>query len=86
MYIVLQVFNLTVKLYHHQTHPSKIGIISPYKLQVQNINKKFEDNKLKAPKIGSVEEFQGQERDIIMLSTVRSCPENIQRQVSGSEH
>uniref|UniRef100_A0A3Q3VUE4 RNA helicase n=1 Tax=Mola mola TaxID=94237 RepID=A0A3Q3VUE4_MOLML len=40
-----------------------IGIITPYRKQVEKIQKL---------KVGSVEEFQGQERKIIMVSTVRS--------------
>ncbi|XP_023659848.1 putative helicase mov-10-B.1 isoform X3 [Paramormyrops kingsleyae] len=59
--------------------PSEIGIISPYRKQVEKIRKaiKFvkELNQLKNIQhltVGSVEEFQGQERKVIMVSTVRS--------------
>ncbi|XP_017270570.1 putative helicase mov-10-B.1 [Kryptolebias marmoratus] len=56
-----------------------IGIIAPYRKQVQKIRKalekvgkdfKFQDMNLL--KVGSVEEFQGQERRVILVSTVRS--------------
>ncbi|XP_068695788.1 putative helicase mov-10-B.1 [Montipora foliosa] len=53
--------------------PEMIGVISPYKRQVQKIQKMIEKRRfLKGIKVGSVEEFQGQERRIIILSTVRS--------------
>lgn len=45
------------------------------------IKAKFERVKIEAPKIGSVEEFQGQERDIILLTTVRSCSPAVDRDV-----
>uniref|UniRef100_A0A665TPU4 RNA helicase n=1 Tax=Echeneis naucrates TaxID=173247 RepID=A0A665TPU4_ECHNA len=44
-----------------------IGIIAPYRKQVEKIQKA-----LKSVSVGSVEEFQGQERKVIMISTVRS--------------
>uniref|UniRef100_A0A7N6AAF7 RNA helicase n=1 Tax=Anabas testudineus TaxID=64144 RepID=A0A7N6AAF7_ANATE len=47
--------------------PKDIGIIAPYRKQVQKIRKALE-------KVGSVEEFQGQERRVIIVSTVRSSP------------
>ncbi|KYO27871.1 helicase MOV-10 [Alligator mississippiensis] len=63
--------------------PKDIGIISPYRKQVEKIRKAITslDQELKALpdiqelKVGSVEEFQGQERRVILVSTVRSCSE-----------
>lgn len=57
-------------------NPEDIGIITPYKLQAQFIMQLFRIEGLVAPKIGSVEEFQGQERAIILISLVRSCSES----------
>ncbi|KAL4622450.1 putative helicase mov-10-B.1 isoform X1 [Arapaima gigas] len=59
--------------------PGEIGIISPYRKQVEKINKAIKIDKelkqlknIKELKVGSVEEFQGQERKVIMVSAVRS--------------
>lgn len=52
-----------------------IGIISPYRRQVEKIRMKLNNiaccNNIT---VGSVEEFQGQERKVIIISTVRSNP------------
>ncbi|XP_044207551.1 putative helicase mov-10-B.1 isoform X3 [Thunnus albacares] len=60
-------------------NPRDIGIIAPYRKQVQKIRKALEKvgKELKRTdmddlKVGSVEEFQGQERRVILVSTVRS--------------
>ncbi|XP_018416350.1 PREDICTED: putative helicase MOV-10 [Nanorana parkeri] len=57
--------------------PKEIGIISPYRKQVEKIRKAIDKefkavNEIKDLKVGSVEEFQGQERKVILISTVRS--------------
>ncbi|XP_076124950.1 putative helicase mov-10-B.1 [Alosa pseudoharengus] len=53
-----------------------IGIIAPYRKQVEKIRKALRTVKELSQwsdiKVGSVEEFQGQERMVIMVSTVRS--------------
>jgi len=50
-----------------------VGIVSPYRRQVR-LMKDMLANQLKWDNVvvGSTEEFQGQERDVIILSTVRS--------------
>ncbi|NXC40338.1 SDE3 helicase, partial [Penelope pileata] len=66
--------------------PKEIGIISPYRKQVEKICLAItsKDRVLRALpditqlKVGSVEEFQGQERRVVLISTVRSCSEHLQ--------
>ncbi|KAK3103257.1 hypothetical protein FSP39_017883 [Pinctada imbricata] len=52
-----------------------IGIISPYRKQVQKIQTLLRQQKWDKIQVGSVEEFQGQERLVIIVSTVRSNPD-----------
>ncbi|XP_077191029.1 helicase MOV-10 isoform X2 [Paroedura picta] len=64
--------------------PKEIGIISPYRKQVEKIRKAISISKVKDVsnikdlKVGSVEEFQGQERRVLLISTVRSQSEYFQ--------
>uniref|UniRef100_A0A8C3XKH0 RNA helicase n=2 Tax=Chelydra serpentina TaxID=8475 RepID=A0A8C3XKH0_CHESE len=68
---------------HSRISPKEIGIIAPYRKQVEKIRlaitKKDRDlmnlPDIKELKVGSVEEFQGQERRVLLISTVRSCTE-----------
>ncbi|KAK0163342.1 hypothetical protein PV327_007034 [Microctonus hyperodae] len=67
-----QVYLYLLRLYDCGISENDIGIIAPYKKQVSQIRALLTELDMQLPKIGSVEEFQGQERKIIILSTVRS--------------
>lgn len=51
---------------------SDIGIVSPYRKQVLKIRSLLEKRGHKDVSVGSTEEFQGQERLVIIITTVRS--------------
>lgn len=51
---------------------SDIGLISPYKSQCRQLKSACEKRNWEEIKIGSLEIFQGQERPIVIVSTVRS--------------
>ncbi|XP_064541268.1 probable RNA helicase armi [Drosophila montana] len=72
-----EVFLLTILLYRRNVHHEQIGILTPYAKQVKTLRTMFIAADLTMPKIGSVEEFQGQERDIMLISTVRSSESNL---------
>ncbi|CAK9797532.1 Putative helicase mov-10-B.1 [Anthophora plagiata] len=67
----------TKKLMHAKLGTRKIkqndiGIIAPFKEQTVRIEESLNMHKLKNITVGTVERFQGQEKEIILLSTVRS--------------
>ncbi|XP_029010608.1 RNA helicase Mov10l1 [Betta splendens] len=69
--VMLYCCQLAKKLYN-PVDPSDIGIIAPYKKQCEKIRLLLGKVGLFGIKVGSVEEFQGQEFLVIILSTVRS--------------
>ncbi|KAM7355345.1 putative RNA helicase armitage [Cochliomyia hominivorax] len=78
------VFLMTLELYRKGINPENIGIITPYSKQVKNLRTVFTNAGIAMPKIGSVEEFQGQERDIILISTVRSSQKYVANDIRHS--
>ncbi|ODN03133.1 putative helicase Mov10l1 [Orchesella cincta] len=76
---VLQIVAYVVVLKSHcGLNSEDIGIITPYRKQVDKIRFALEhaimdDN---IPKVASVEEFQGGERKVMIISTVRSVNDN----------
>jgi len=52
--------------------PGEIGIVTPYHKQVQKIRMLLKAHGHEETKVGSVDEFQGSERRVIIISTVRS--------------
>ncbi|XP_062396748.1 putative helicase mov-10-B.1 [Sardina pilchardus] len=65
--------------------PKDIGIIAPYRKQVEKMRQAIEKHDqelrkimdIKNLKVGSVEEFQGQERRVIIVTCVRSSGEHL---------
>lgn len=49
-----------------------IGVVTPYKLQCKFITRACRKNNFKDVTIGTAEVFQGQERPVMIVSTVRS--------------
>ncbi|KAK0142880.1 RNA helicase Mov10l1 [Merluccius polli] len=60
------------KRLYNPISPSEIGIIAPYRKQSEKIRTLLGRVGLADIKVGSVEEFQGQEYLVVILSTVRS--------------
>lgn len=55
-----------------EVREADIGVITPYRQQVVKIKRALETFEMPDLRVGSVEQFQGQEREIIIISTVRS--------------
>ncbi|ABG58827.1 DNA helicase [Cytophaga hutchinsonii ATCC 33406] len=68
--LVLAILNNVAEL----NKQASIGIISPYKLQIQYIREQLIEQKItsKNIQVQTVDGFQGQEKDIIIISLVRS--------------
>lgn len=66
------------RLYSAGLKPEQLGIVTPYRRQIDKINLLFESCNLKKCKISTMEEFQGDEREIIIISTVRTNSKNLE--------
>jgi hypothetical protein len=65
------------RLYDSGLRSDQLGIITPYRRQIDKLNLLFESCNLEKCKIATMEEFQGDERDIIIISTVRTREKKI---------
>ncbi|XP_032528460.2 probable RNA helicase armi [Danaus plexippus] len=68
----------TCKLFKKNITEEEIGIITPYIAQTKYLRLLFDSMGLNQPKIGTVEDFQGQERPVILISTVRSSESHLE--------
>lgn len=64
-------------------YPEEIGVIAPYKAQVRIIREFLKQARLSDISVGSVEQFQGQERKVIIMATTRSNEECDPRNALG---
>jgi len=75
---VIEVINYVEKLRKDNIRPDDIGIITPYRKQVEKIRLALREKKVlnedEDISIGTVEQFQGSEKKVIILSLVRSPP------------
>lgn len=62
------------KLFEAGVKPESIAIISPYSAQVSLIREHLSDHSAH-PEINSIDAFQGREKDVVILSLVRSNAE-----------
>lgn len=67
-----EVVEMVMKLIEKGLTKEDIGIITPYRQQVLKIKKALETFVGPDIKVGTVEQFQGQEKEVIVISTVRS--------------
>lgn len=73
--------DLTSRGRKNRVDPKDIGVITPYHKQRCKIGALLAKSQMKDIKIGSVEEFQGQERKVIIMSTVRSSAQNVESDI-----
>lgn len=66
----MQILRFLSRLIQQKVAPDDIGIISPYFAQVRTIKKGLK--KFKKVTVGTVEEFQGEEKMVILISAVKT--------------
>ena len=60
------------RLYESGLRADQLGVITPYRRQIEKLNLLFESCGIPKCKISTMEEFQGDEREVIIISTVRT--------------
>lgn len=63
---------LGLRLNHLEIRAENIGVITPFALQSKKLQLRFEKENIQNVEVGTVELYQGREKDIVILSTVRS--------------
>lgn len=79
-----QVFFYLNEFFRLGLQAENIGVITPYTKQVREIRQLLREAEFPLPKVGTVEDFQGQEFDVVLLSTVRSSRDYIACDVEHS--
>lgn len=67
-----------LEFYDMNINPLDVGIITPYRKQVEMIQQTLRDQHIRLPKVATIEEFQGGERNVIILSLVRTSARNLE--------
>lgn len=57
---------------YSQISAKDVGVVSPYRKQCQLIEKELKNNGLSEITVGTAEVYQGQERKVIIVSSVRT--------------
>lgn len=71
-------------LYDGGLTPDECGILTPYNKQAAKIRQTIDLVGMVAPKVGSVEEFQGQERMAIIMSAVRCSRQYVSQDIRNN--
>ena len=74
---ILRYIESLLRMRQNPLQQADIGVITPYNKQMQKISKLLKGQDLGGVKVGSTELFQGQERRVILISTVRSSADFI---------
>lgn len=67
------------RLYKAGLKAEELGIITPYRRQIDKLDSLFKSLRLEPCKIATMEEFQGDEREVIIISTVRTREKNLEK-------
>ncbi|KAF8064102.1 P-loop containing nucleoside triphosphate hydrolase protein [Lyophyllum atratum] len=62
--------------------PADIGIMAPWREQVWKLRERLRNEKLSAVDVGTVEDFQGRESRVVIISCVRSNPRFLKEDIT----